>query len=624
MKRQRDSQPRANQRQKRRRFASASRSDERHHRGREQQQLIHINQQISACTRKGRLGEAFQHFARISELNLKPTIVAYSSLINCCVRCGEMQRAAHLYERMQNQDGIAPNLIVYTTMVKGYSNQGNMAEAERLMDAMTAAGVQPNIRTLSALMRGYLRTGQLDRALKNAKHLVEAQSAGLIDGQLAPEEHSDSGGGGIAACQSSLAALVQLLAQAHLMSDAEGLVQLMGRLVDSSRATAEEGAVSILLAETYHNIAVAHALFGERKRARDCIGKARALSGSSPTPRSAAAASATASQGGGQQRSQQLFLKHRGKELRRDLDHLDNKLTTESAVTVTPDQLFSAFRRLVWTEGNDDSTQDIMVAEERGTHYGRRLSSFGLTDFLRRHTLRELKGTDTLSVRASEFFRVYGGQLSRRQHRFRWGRVFGEGGGLPVKVEVCSGGGEWVTAKASSEVGVSNWVAMELRHDRCYQMFSRGSLAALPNLCIVGGDAHAAMVRHFSSDSVAEVWVTFPQPPLWSGGSGHLLTGDFFNQIRRVLCVGGVVTVVSDSLPYCHTIHQQLSSATQLVSTHPHEPCVRGWPDGYAPLSDTGEGAGEGEGEGSGSSYFDRFWSGGKRTSRYFVRWRKE
>merc|ERR1719326_859044 len=78
--------------------------------------------------------------------------------------------------------------------------------------------------------------------------------------------------------------------------------------------------------------------------------------------------------------------------------------------------------------------------------------------------------------------------------RVCWQKVFHskrlrEDGELPVKLEICSGHGEWVVAQAKAECGIANWAAVELRHDRLCKIFSRMVLETAGNLCILGGDA---------------------------------------------------------------------------------------------------------------------------------------
>ena len=58
----------------------------------------------------------------------------------------------------------------------------------------------------------------------------------------------------------------------------------------------------------------------------------------------------------------------------------------------------------------------------------------------------------------------------------RWARIFrtaGQPSTLPLKLEVASGTGDWAAAQAMAEVGTANWAALELRHDRVYDIFSR-------------------------------------------------------------------------------------------------------------------------------------------------------
>ncbi|CAL1165385.1 unnamed protein product, partial [Cladocopium goreaui] len=52
----------------------------------------------------------------------------------------------------------------------------------------------------------------------------------------------------------------------------------------------------------------------------------------------------------------------------------------------------------------------------------------------------------------------------------RWARVFGSK--APVKLEACSGTGDWVVAQAQADTE-ANWVASELRYDRVWSILSK-------------------------------------------------------------------------------------------------------------------------------------------------------
>lgn len=67
----------------------------------------------------------------------------------------------------------------------------------------------------------------------------------------------------------------------------------------------------------------------------------------------------------------------------------------------------------------------------------------------------------------------------------------------PLKLEICSGAGEWAATQALKDEGNANWITLELRHGRVYQTFVRMIMEQVNNLCVVGGDANSVMVRDF-------------------------------------------------------------------------------------------------------------------------------
>jgi tRNA G46 methylase TrmB len=127
---------------------------------------------------------------------------------------------------------------------------------------------------------------------------------------------------------------------------------------------------------------------------------------------------------------------------------------------------------------------------------------------------------------------------------------------IPVKLEICSGFGEWVIAQAKAEAGVAHWAALELRYDRCHNIFSRMVFEAVSNLAILGGDAAQILPVHILPGSVDHLFCNFPEPPQTNMLQGaeshlHLLTADFFKHIHRVLKTCGRLTILHDEYRYC-------------------------------------------------------------------------
>ncbi|CAL1137236.1 unnamed protein product [Cladocopium goreaui] len=115
----------------------------------------------------------------------------------------------------------------------------------------------------------------------------------------------------------------------------------------------------------------------------------------------------------------------------------------------------------------------------------------------------------------------------------RWARVFGSK--APVKLEVCSGTGDWVVAQAQADTE-ANWVASELRYDRVWSILSKcvrcckfglrsawrfghGDLqigpvfAKLSNLAMLAGDAGSILKTLIPAGSISMICINFPEPP---------------------------------------------------------------------------------------------------------------
>ena len=227
----------------------------------------------------------------------------------------------------------------------------------------------------------------------------------------------------------------------------------------------------------------------------------------------------------------------------------------------------------------------------------------------------------------------------------------------PVKLEICAGNGDWAVAQARADPD-SDWVALELRHDRVYSIFSRAVCEGAPNLCAMGGDAASVLRKRVRPESVSHVFVNFPEPPHHSGDANavnefHLLTPDFFRRTHAALVTGGGLTLFSDNHRYMRDLARTLAELTYDPEAG-DDPARAGEPlfaaEAAKPRAEERDARGEGAaadadeknggasfeniegvrlyrgvpGEGTGhlvheQSYFDRFWEQGARTERFFA-----
>jgi len=195
---------------------------------------------------------------------------------------------------------------------------------------------------------------------------------------------------------------------------------------------------------------------------------------------------------------------------------------------------------------------------------------------------------------------------------------------LPLKLELCSGDGEWVCTQASTDAGLANWACVELRRERVFRTASRAFFQDVQNLCVVGGDA-VEILQSLAPKSVASIFVNFPEPPERRGGGiadglvlPHFLTAETLKLIRRALVQKGTLLILSENSNYMKQLAEVVHDCGGFESVRPgnHSVCatvesVQVWngKPGYecgVTASDI-------------SSYFDRLWKNGKFHRRYFI-----
>lgn len=133
---------------------------------------IEANMKMLKLSRTRQLGKVLSCFETY-KLNpeFRPSLVTFNVLIGACVRCGDITKAcqffAELKRRSKQDNRFNPDIISFTTLLKGFCCAGWMVAASKLLDQMTSreVGINPNIRTVSMYLRGCLWTGDVHRTI---------------------------------------------------------------------------------------------------------------------------------------------------------------------------------------------------------------------------------------------------------------------------------------------------------------------------------------------------------------------------------------------------------------------------------------------------------------------------
>jgi len=168
----------------------------------------------------------------------------------------------------------------------------------------------------------------------------------------------------------------------------------------------------------------------------------------------------------------------------------------------------------------------------------------------------------------------------------------------PVNVEYCSGNGAWVAGKAAENPAI-NWVAVEQQFVRARKIWSKIKNHNLNNLIVICGEAATATSHYFTSESINEVYINFPDPwPKQRHAKNRLIRPSFIQDVWRILQKGKRWTFVTDDPDYSELLLEEMGSCAGFSSCYPAPHYVTDYP-GY------------------GTSYFDQLWREKGKLIRY-------
>jgi pentatricopeptide repeat protein len=163
----------------------------------------------------------------------------------------------------------------------------------------------------------------------------------------------------------------------------------------------------------------------------------------------------------------------------------------------------------------------------------------------------------------------------------------------PVKLEICSGLGEWILSRCIEEPETL-WIASELRFDRSFDIAFSGYLRGVTNVIVCCGDVRDALT-FLKESSIREIHVNFPEPPACHEGesdsSTDLMTGEFIVSVLSKLSIDGNLKIVTDNSRYAEQLRSRFAGHKVNCRTV----------------------------KSIGVSYFDRMFQRGGKSSRYEI-----
>ncbi|KAJ1430057.1 hypothetical protein B484DRAFT_328647, partial [Ochromonadaceae sp. CCMP2298] len=122
-----------------------------------------MNKDLADLAQKKQLKLAVKKFEWGVRKGLRVDVHSYSNLLNAHVRCNDLAGAEGVIARM-TKDGISPNLVTLTILMKGFSEAGDVRRVSEIYAQVLAGPWEQNVRSLNTLLRGCSRTGAVKPA----------------------------------------------------------------------------------------------------------------------------------------------------------------------------------------------------------------------------------------------------------------------------------------------------------------------------------------------------------------------------------------------------------------------------------------------------------------------------
>jgi len=129
----------------------------------------HINTILYTTLIKGYGNEKDLHnalmlFNEMDEEGVPYNTIAFNSIIDVCIKCNDMQTAENIFRQMiaSSANGSAhPDLITYSTLLKGYCQVGDLDKALQVAETIKACGMKCDDLVYNTLMDGCVKANDL-------------------------------------------------------------------------------------------------------------------------------------------------------------------------------------------------------------------------------------------------------------------------------------------------------------------------------------------------------------------------------------------------------------------------------------------------------------------------------
>mmetsp|Transcript_75010 Transcript_75010/g.219601 ORF Transcript_75010/g.219601 Transcript_75010/m.219601 type:complete len:657 (-) Transcript_75010:260-2230(-) len=120
------------------------------------------------------ISNALDLFKEMKAEGVPYNTIAYNSIIDVCIKCGDVQAAEDVFREMiVPTSDVQPDLITYSTLLKGYCQVGNLDKALQVAETIKACGLRCDELVYNTLMDGCVKAGDVSAGIGLFEEMVQ-------------------------------------------------------------------------------------------------------------------------------------------------------------------------------------------------------------------------------------------------------------------------------------------------------------------------------------------------------------------------------------------------------------------------------------------------------------------
>lgn len=139
--------------------------------------IVSYNTLMKAAAKHRDVSKCFSVLAEITKMKMEPDDVTFSTLLDICINEEELQLASVALQQLC-ESGVKMNCVLLTTLMKGFIRSKHIDKAMQLYETMEngESQVKPDMITYSVLIRAHCDNGDMGAALKILEAMLKRET----------------------------------------------------------------------------------------------------------------------------------------------------------------------------------------------------------------------------------------------------------------------------------------------------------------------------------------------------------------------------------------------------------------------------------------------------------------